>query len=89
MKSIFQKFSIIYLIILSFLANALYKAKIISEEERKKINENLENLLKNDEEIFNYHYSNLSYFYLSNISQKLFNFFENQISDFQDENTKE
>ena len=32
----------------SFLADALYKAKIISEEERKNINENLENLLKND-----------------------------------------
>ena len=74
---------------ISFLADASYKAKIISEEERKNINENLENLLKNDEEIFNYHYSNLSYFYLSNMSQKLFNFFENQSSDFQDENTKE
>ena len=49
----------------------------------------MENLLKNNEEIFNYHYSNLSYFYLSNMSQKLFNFFENQSSDFQDENTKE
>ena len=73
----------------SFLAEALYKAQIISKEERKNINENLENILKNDEEIFNYHYSNLSYFYLSNMSQKLFNFFENQSSDFQDENTKE
>ena len=73
----------------SFLADELYKDKIISEEERKNINENLENLLKNNEEIFNYHYSNLSYFYLSNMSQKLFNFFENQSSDFQDENTKE
>ena len=34
---------------ISFSAEALYKAQIISKEERKNINENLENLLKNDE----------------------------------------
>ena len=74
---------------ISFLADASYKAQIISEEERKNINDFMENLLKNNEEIFNYHYSNLNYYYSSIMSQKLFHFFENQNSDFQDENTKE
>ena len=76
---------------ISFISDTSYKANIITEEEKKNINENIELVLKKDEEIYNYHYSKLSYYYLSIMTEKLLKIFEKEKnnSTFSDEKTKE
>ena len=76
---------------ISFISDTSYKAKIITEEEKKIINDNIELVLKKDEEIYNYHYSKLSYYYLSIMTEKLLKILEKEKSNsmFSDEKTKE
>ena len=92
-KNIENKLSKIYYNLsyysISFISDASYRAKFISLEEKMNIHINTENTLKENEDIFNYQYTELSYNYLSIMTEKLSKILEKEksiLGNFEDNN---